>query len=342
MKYLKKSTAVLCSILLICLMVATTVSENASAAAKLKSTKMNLTVNKTSQITINGKVKNATYTYKSSNTKIATVSKTGVVKGVKVGTAMITVNSTYQKKVTKVGTVKVTVKKAVKPTAVPTITPEVDPTITPTQAPEVTVKLVALTFDDGPSPNTTRDVLDKLKKHEVVASFFLLGKSITTNSKPIMERMLEMGCEINNHSWSHTNMTTLTAEEIKKEVEDTNQKIFEMVGVTPKFFRPPYIAVNATVYSSISLPFINGISCNDWDASVSAEKRAETVLSLVKDGSIILMHDSEGNKNTVKALDIIIPELKARGYEFVTVSQLFEYKGVDPNKKNMLWSQVTK
>jgi len=326
MKNFKRLAAVIFSLLLVCLFAVNGITKDASAASKLAVTSMKLTVNQTSKIVINDKNKKAAYTFKSSNTKVVTVSKSGEVKGIKAGTATITVNSTYNKKVSKVGSVKVTVKAAVPKEPID----------------YSTAKLIALTFDDGPNLTTTPKVLDKLEKYGVVASFFLIGSKISDATKPVMERQLKDGCEINNHSWSHSYMTGMTADKIKKEIEDTNKKINDMVGITPKFFRPPYIAVNATMYSAIDLPFINGINGTDWDASVSAKKRADSILNQAKDGNIILMHDFDGNNNTVEALDTIIPELQKKGFVFVTVSQLFEYKGVDPNKENMIWSLVTK
>lgn len=230
------------------------------------------------------------------------------------------------------------------PTSTPTPTPEPTPELTPTPVPEEDYtgkKLVALTFDDGPNLQTTPLILDKLEKHGVVASFFLIGQYINEDTKPVMERELELGCEINNHSWSHSYMNKLTPEEIKEEIEKTNEIIYEMVGVTPKFFRPPYIAVSPVMYENIDLPFINGINCLDWDASVSAEKRVETLLNNVKDGDIVLLHDFTGNQNTVDALDDIIQGLKDDGYALVTVSKLFELKGVDPNVENKLWTNTS-
>ena len=229
------------------------------------------------------------------------------------------------------------------PTKVPTATPE--PTLVPTEAPEPEIdytgkKLVALTFDDGPNLTTTPLVLDKLEEHGVVATFFLIGQYITEDTKPVMERQLKLGHELSNHSWTHSYMNKLTPEEIKKEIEDTNNIINEMVGVTPMFFRPPFIATSPDMYANIDLPFINGINCLDWDATVSAEARVEGVLSKVKDGDIILLHDFNGNTNTVNALDGIIDGLLEDGYALVTLSKLFELKGVDPNVESKLWSNV--
>lgn len=353
MKNFKKFASVICSLLLVFLFVSNGITNDASAATKLTTTSMKLTVNKTSNIVIKDKNTKATYTFKSSDTKVATVSKTGAVKGIKAGTATITVNSTYNKKVSKVGSVKVTVsnvaKPTVAPTAAPTVTPKPTPTIVPVEVPKDPITgeidyskamLIALTFDDGPNLTITPKVLDKLEKYNVVASFFLIGSNLNDSVKPVMERQLKDGCEINNHSWSHQYMTTFDAAKLKKEIEDTSKKIFDMVGVTPKFFRPPFIAYNATMYKAIDLPFINGINGADWEANATAQKRADSILAQAKDGNIILMHDFAGNNNTVDALDIIIPELQRRGYVFVTVSQMFEYKGVEPNKENTIWSLV--
>ena len=235
------------------------------------------------------------------------------------------------------------ITETAKPTTVPTATVTPEPTATVAPVAEIdysTAKLVALTFDDGPNLTITPLVLDKLDAHGVVATFFLIGQYITEETKPVMERELSLGCEINNHSWSHSYMNKLTPEQIKDEIKKTSDKINEMVGITPAFFRPPFIATSPEMYANIDLPFINGINCLDWDGTVTAEKRAETILANVKDGDIILMHDFAGNNNTVDALDAIIQGLIDDGYTLVTVSQLFEYKGVEPNVENKIWSNT--
>lgn len=202
-------------------------------------------------------------------------------------------------------------------------------------------KLVALTFDDGPNLDVTPLVLDKLEENGVVASFFLIGKFINDSTKPMMERQLKLGCEIANHSWNHNHMDKYSAEEIIDEIDRTNYIIKDMVDVTPRFFRPPYISVSPTMHEAINLPFINGINCLDWDGSVSADKRAELILTNVKDGDIILLHDLSGNNNTVDALDAIIQGLLDDGYALVTISKLFELKSVDPNVKNKIWTNTS-
>lgn len=195
------------------------------------------------------------------------------------------------------------------------------------------IKRIALTFDDGPNTSTTLQVLDLLEKHQVKASFFLIGNHISEETIPVIQRELSLGCEINNHSLTHTAMTTLTKEEIQEEIRLTSEKITEVTGVKPQFFRPPYIDVNDLMYEAIDLPFICGQGAEDWLPEISAEERTRRILEQAVDGSILLLHDFEGNDNTVKALDTMIPELKKRGFTFVTVRELFEAKG-EPICKN--------
>lgn len=209
------------------------------------------------------------------------------------------------------------------------------PQTTTTQSPEikeeepVEAMYIALTFDDGPNTTTTMQVLDVLEKHGIVASFFLIGDNIDDNSAKSVKRAYDMGCEINNHSKTHSNMAELSADEIIAEFTYTDDKIFEITGEHSKFFRPPYISVNDEMLNNIDVPFIAGIGCNDWEDRVTAEMRTASILKQVKDGSIILMHDMLGNDKTVEALDTLIPQLKERGYKFVTVSELFSVKGIE-------------
>lgn len=202
-------------------------------------------------------------------------------------------------------------------------------------------KVIALTFDDGPNLTTTTAVINKLEEYDIVASFFLVGDNITGNANEgtakVFKRAYDMGCEINSHSKTHSNMTEMSPEDIKVEMDYTSDKIFEITGERPHFFRPPYIAVNDVMFESIDLPFIAGYGANDWEDSVSADERAEKVLSQAKDGTIILLHDMQGNSKTVEALDTIIPALKDEGYNFVTVSELFAAKGVEP-QDNIVYS----
>lgn len=191
-------------------------------------------------------------------------------------------------------------------------------------------KVIALTFDDGPNTTTTVEMLDQLEKYEVVASFFVVGNSITEESGEVMKRAYDMGCEIGNHSQTHSDMTKMTEEDIREEIRYTSDMVEEITGEAPHFFRPPYISVNDTMFDAIDLPFISGYGANDWEDTVTAEQRASKILDQVSDGSIILLHDMAGNSKTVEALDLLIPALLEDGYTFVTISDLFAAKGVTP------------
>lgn len=201
-------------------------------------------------------------------------------------------------------------------------------------------KVIALTFDDGPNVETTNEVLDVLEKHQVVASFFLIGNNINDESAKSVKRAYDLGCEINNHSKSHGYMDKMSAEEIKDEYDFVDQKVLEITGEHTKFFRPPYIAVGEEMWENISVPFISGLGCNDWDDNVTVERRVAVINRGVKDGCIILMHDAQGNHKTVEAIDQIIPMLKEQGYKFTTVSGLFEAKGIEPATR-MIYTNVT-
>lgn len=188
---------------------------------------------------------------------------------------------------------------------------------------------IAITFDDGPNATTTMEVLDILEKYQVRASFFLIGTNINDESAKSVKRAFDLGCDIENHSKTHSYMDKMTADEIKDEVAYVNDKVKEITGTTPKFFRPPYIAVNNTMYDNIDMTFISGYGCNDWDDKVTAEYRAKYLEKKAADGVIFLLHDAEGNSKTVEALDKAIPILLEKGFQFATISELFELKGVE-------------
>lgn len=200
-------------------------------------------------------------------------------------------------------------------------------------------RLISLTFDDGPNTVTTPQVLDVLEKHNVAASFFVVGDNITPESEEVMRRAVRLGCEIENHSRTHSDMTKMSPEEIAAEIAFTSGKVEKAVGRRPRFFRPPYIAVNDTVFDAVSLTFICGEGAEDYNDEISAEERFKRIVSKASDGTVILLHDMSGNFRTVQALEMIIPRLKEEGYGFVTVSRLFEEKNVLP-ERGLIYSNV--
>jgi len=206
-------------------------------------------------------------------------------------------------------------------------------------------KICALTFDDGPDVDKTPLVLDKLQKYGVPATFMMIGQNVNDDTKPVIERIVSMGCEIGNHSWAWESMNNMSAKDIKDSIKKTSVAIKKYSGKDPLFFRPPNLATGEVMYKNIKLPFANGVLGMDWaGCNTSAEDRANNVLSAMQDGAIILLHDVQPYPHpTPEALDILIPALQKQGYEFVTLSELFKRKGVDPKSlKNDMWKYVAK
>lgn len=189
-------------------------------------------------------------------------------------------------------------------------------------------KLVALTFDDGPNYNTNK-ILDVLNKYHVPATFFVLGSKIKGNEY-ILKKMKDSGMEIGNHTYNHLLLTKYKEDKIKKEITDTNNLIFEITGKEPKLFRPSYGSFNKKIKNISEMPIIIwDIDTLDWKYH-NSKKITSRVVNKVKDGDIVLMHDIYSA--TSNALDNIIPMLVNKGYSFVTVSDLFYYKGITLEK----------
>jgi peptidoglycan/xylan/chitin deacetylase (PgdA/CDA1 family) len=195
-------------------------------------------------------------------------------------------------------------------------------------------KIIALTFDDGPT-DLTPQVLDILAEKNAVATFFLIGNNITDKTSDIVLREYQMGCEIANHSQTHSQMSAMEAQAIADEIEFTNNKIEEITGVRPRFFRPPYINVGPVMFENIDLTFISGYLPNDYMPNVDVEMRIKNVDDNAADGRVILLHDFQGNTQTVEALPTIIDNLRAAGYQLVTVSELFDLRGIEPDHSRM-------
>ena len=202
-------------------------------------------------------------------------------------------------------------------------------------APKEPVKYLALSFDDGPNLTTESKMLDVLAKHDVPATFFVIGNNINEESARNIRRAMELGCEIGNHSLTHSMMSQMDEAQVKAEIEATSGLIGQITGQRPKLFRPPYIDVKPEMYDWIDLTFICGKGCEDWVATVGKEARREGIIANAEPGAIYLLHDFDGNEATVEALDEAIPVLKEQGYVFVTVAQLFENLKCSPDSHTM-------
>lgn len=184
--------------------------------------------------------------------------------------------------------------------------------------------MVALTFDDGPSQYTP-DILNTLEKYESRATFFEVGNRVDRYPNTVL-RISRMGCEIGNHSYDHPLMGNASAAKIYSEISSTDAKIKKIIGKKPVLFRPPYGGIGSSLRKNGGLPLILwSIDTLDWKYR-NADSVYRAAIGHVKDGDIILMHDLYGSTRT--AVQRIVPELRKRGYQLVTVSELAQYKKV--------------
>jgi len=188
------------------------------------------------------------------------------------------------------------------------------------------IPCLAITFDDGPYPETTPYVLDILQRHHVQATFFVVGKRVPGQER-LLQRMQAEGHEIGNHSWGHPNFTKLPPEEIEAQIERAQAAISAAGVPIPDLFRPPYGAIDATVQAHIDMTIIAwNIDPTDWRAD-SPGQVAERVITHAKPGGIITMHDTEWM--AVDSLDAILTSLEPQ-YRFVTVSDLLDISPRQP------------
>jgi len=201
------------------------------------------------------------------------------------------------------------------------------PPTKPVVVPEGTTgkKLIALTFDDGPSPANTGRLLDILKEKNVKATFFVLG-NLAERNPALVQREEAEGHEVGSHTPYHNQQTKLSPAGIQSEAATMNQIFINVLGHSPVFTRPPYGSVNDSVRANLNQPLILwSIDPEDWKYRNAATVRANVVRN-AHDGAIALMHDIHAT--TVDAVPGIIDDLRAQGYEFLTVSELAKARGV--------------
>lgn len=184
--------------------------------------------------------------------------------------------------------------------------------------------VIAYTFDDGPSPDYTPRLLDMLKERNIKATFFLIGKSAST-WPDIVKRIVAEGHEIANHTWDHQQLTRMKESRVLEELQSTHDAIVKACGVAPILYRPPYgaatIGQKKMIHERLGYPTILwDVDPEDWKSPKSIAKVHDQVLKQTRAGSIILCHDI--HKQTVDAMPSTLDDLKARGFQFVTVTQL--------------------
>ena len=188
-------------------------------------------------------------------------------------------------------------------------------------------KLIAITFDDGPRRETTERLLDGLRERGAQATFFVIGRQIQEN-QDLVERMQAEGHQVGSHTWSHVRLTGISADTLQQEVGRTEEALENLLGEGSYWLRPPYGAVDEADRVLIQTPMIKwSIDPRDWEKRDAAQVTA-AVLEAAAPNQIILLHDIYDT--SVDAALAIVDALQAEGYRFVTVAELLEANGIQP------------
>lgn len=227
------------------------------------------------------------------------------------------------------GTAAPTITPPPTPSPTPTPTPTPVPTPTPEPTPDPDRPMIALTFDDGPTEYTPQ-VLDLLERHGAKGTFFVIGQNLSEGTRPVLQRMADMGCNIGMHDLTHTDLTKLSAAANVKRIREMQALVSAQIdgGYETHLLRPPFGSLNKTVRRALRTAGAASIrwsvDTRDW-----SNKNPKTILKIVKaetrDGAILLFHDRL--PTTVAALEEAIPWLQEQGYDLVTVTELIESSG---------------
>ncbi len=195
--------------------------------------------------------------------------------------------------------------------------------------------MVALTFDDGPNPNSTPRILDALEKNKCVATFFDLGTCMS-KYPDITKREEAIGCEVGSHTYGHKNLDNLSKEQILEDIKNAEIVYKNTLGHDLTLVRPPYGNANSTVKLALNYPLINwDVDTEDWKS-----KNKDSIIDQVNktenlDGRIILMHSIYNS--TADAVEELIPQLLNEGYQLVTISELAKYKNIELKTHTAYW-----
>ena len=190
-------------------------------------------------------------------------------------------------------------------------------------------KRIVLTFDDGPHPRQTRQILDVLDRYGIKATFFVIGVNVS-NYPGIIEEVKARGHELANHTQTHSHAARLNAQALRNEISDCEREVYMQTGERCKLFRPPEGAMSDNMRQVVKEL---GYTCvlwtldtRDW-AHTPPDEISDYIIQNAKNGDIILMHDYIGaNSPTVKALETFIPILLDQGFTFVTAGELLQSK----------------
>lgn len=193
-------------------------------------------------------------------------------------------------------------------------------------------RYIALSFDDGPTINNMNSLLNVIEENDAPATFFLTGKNINEQAQAVMKRAVDLNCELGNHTFSHGYLTNMTKEKIREELDSTTALIEQFAGVTPVLLRPPFLAVNSNMFSAAQMINIGGYCPTDYNGT-SLHFKFEYIKNKCGDGSVILLHDTVASNTQL--IELVIPYYQELGYEFVTISDMFDIKGIQPRTDYM-------
>lgn len=184
-------------------------------------------------------------------------------------------------------------------------------------------KKIALTFDDGPHPTYTKQILAILKEHQIKATFYMVGKQV--NRFPEIAQLVQRnGHEIGNHSYHHIDYSKIKLNQILTDIYDSQMIFYEVLNIFPETFRPPYGRIKTKHKHYIKRFFdkivLWDIDTRDWDVHTTPNQIINDVTNKLSKNSIILMHDT--NRNVLNSLPKLIRMAKKQGYKFVRVSDL--------------------
>lgn len=206
------------------------------------------------------------------------------------------------------------------------------PACTRTDAPAASAsadppKYVALTFDDGPSPRCTPQLLDGLRDLGAKATFFVVGCQ-AVKDPDIVRRIADEGHQVGNHSYDHAALDQLTPTQALADLEKNDALLRELLGEGDYWVRPPYGLLTDDEAARLTVPLVNwSVDTEDWRTK-NCDKILDVIYRCTGDGDIVLLHDRY--LNTVEATLKAIAHLQQQGYVFVTVSELLSLKNVTP------------
>lgn len=187
-------------------------------------------------------------------------------------------------------------------------------------------RAVAITFDDGPNPVYTPQVLEIFSEARGKATFFMIGEQMGKYLE-VVKQVADLGHEIGNHTFTHPKLSQLSIQDCLKEIEETEKLIEKMAGRKPVVFRPPYLDYNQDTVSLLQnkrYPMIGALNleAQDWEQP-GVEHIVRKSREAVKNGSILIFHDGYGDRSqTIEAVRMLVSELTSQGYQLVTVSEL--------------------